>query len=459
MDVRRCLAAGRFDPAVQCSGKNTMNVAMIGAGYVGLVSGACFAEFGYNVVCVDNDPGIVARLNAGDVTFYEPGLEEILVRNRQQGRLSFSTDLEAGVRGADVVVLAVGTPSRHEGGEADMQYIDAAADQVAAAMKPGAVIVIKSTVVVGTNARIGARMQVLRPGVDFSVASNPEFLREGSAVADFMQPDRVVIGVGNERAGQVMRQLYQPLHARAVPLIVTSAENAELIKYAANAFLALKVTFINQVADLCEKTGGDVQEVARAIGIDKRIGASFLRAGPGFGGSCFPKDTLAFVATGKALGAPQQLIENVIAINETRKQMMAARIIAAAARARTRCVAVLGVAFKPDTDDIRKSPAIDMIAALLHAGFEVRAHDPEAMTAARAVFPDIGWCSSPYEAVAGAGVAVIMTEWDIYRRLDLKKLASLMEKNVLMDLRNIYKAEDLAGTGLDYHCVGRTLVH
>jgi len=435
-----------------------MNIAIIGTGYVGLVSGACFAGFGFSVTCVDSDLSVISRLNAAEVPFFEPGLGEMLARNRREGRLSFSTDLAASVCNADVVVFAVGTPSRHDGGEADMQYIEVAADQVAGAMKPGTVLVIKSTVVVGTNARIREHIRALRPGVEFFLVSNPEFLREGSAIEDFMYPDRVVIGVDDVRAREVMQQLYRSLYLRDIPLVITSPENAELIKYAANAFLAMKVTFINQVADLCEKTGGDVQEVARVIGMDRRIGPDFLRAGPGFGGSCFPKDTLAFAATGRSLGAPQQLIESVITINEARRQMMAERIIAAAVAGEIRTVAVLGVAFKPDTDDIRESPAVDVIAALLEAGLSVRAHDPKAAQAASAVFPDVVWCSSPYEAVTGAGVGVILTEWDAYSRLDLKKLVGLMKGNVLIDMRNIYRAEDLAGTGLDYRSVGRPFV-
>lgn len=435
-----------------------MNIAMIGTGYVGLVSGACFAEFGFSVTCIDHNPSIISRLNAGQVTLFEPGLDAMLIRNQHGGRLFFSTDLATGVSNADMIFLAVGTPSRRGDGEADLQYIEAAADQVAAAMKPGAVIVIKSTVVVGTNARIRERICAVRPGVPFSMVSNPEFLREGAAIEDFMHPDRIVVGVVDEHGKEMMRRLYRPLCLRETPLFMTSPENAELIKYAANAFLAIKVTFINQVADLCEKTGADVQEVAEAIGMDKRIGSKFLHAGPGFGGSCFPKDTRAFAAIGKRLDAPQQLIESVIAINEERKQLMATRIIAAAQEKGASTVAVLGIAFKPDTDDIRESPALDVIAALLEAGFDVRAHDPEAIEAARIIFPDVVWCQSPYEAVTGAGVAVILTEWNLYRGLDLKKFASLMDGNTLLDLRNIYKMEDLAGTGLDYCSVGRPLV-
>ncbi|MCK4203695.1 UDP-glucose/GDP-mannose dehydrogenase family protein [Brucella pituitosa] len=432
-----------------------MKLAMIGTGYVGLVSGVCFAEFGFHVTCVDKNPSIIERLTAGKVTIFEPGLDELMARNIRDGRLEFSTDLATSVADADVILIAVGTPSRRGDGEADLQYIEAAADEIAAAMKPGAVVVIKSTVVVGTNARIRDRIAVARPGVEFSMVSNPEFLREGSAIEDFMRPDRVVVGVDDERGKAAMQRLYRPLYLRETPMVVTSLENAEIIKYAANAFLAMKVTFINQVADLCEKTGGNVQEVARAIGMDNRIGSKFLHAGPGFGGSCFPKDTRAFAATGKKYDAPQSLIEEVITVNEARKQSMAERIVAAAHESGAKTVAVLGVAFKPNTDDIRESPSLDIIAAIQNAGISVRAHDPEAMDAAKMVLPDVIWCSSAYEAAKGAGVVALLTEWNAYRALDLKRIASVMEGNVLIDLRNVYKSEDIAGLDIDYRSVGR----
>ncbi len=434
-----------------------MKLAMIGTGYVGLVSGVCFAEFGFHVTCVDKNSSIIERLEAGKVTIFEPVLDELMGRNIRDGRLEFSTDLASSVADADVILIAVGTPSRRGDGEADLQYIEAAADEIAAAMKPGAVVVIKSTVVVGTNARIRDRIAQARPGVAFSMVSNPEFLREGSAIEDFMRPDRVVVGVDDERGKAAMQRLYRPLYLRETPMVVTSLENAEIIKYAANAFLAMKVTFINQVADLCEKTGGNVQEVARAIGMDNRIGSKFLHAGPGFGGSCFPKDTRAFAATGKKYDAPQSLIEEVISVNEARKQAMAERIVTAARESGANTVAVLGVAFKPNTDDIRESPSLDIIAAIQKAGLSVRAHDPEAMDAAKAVLPDVTWCSSAYEAAKGAGVVALLTEWNAYRALDLKRVANAMEGNVLIDLRNVYKADDVAGTGLDYRSVGRTL--
>ncbi|PWL17025.1 UDP-glucose 6-dehydrogenase [Falsochrobactrum shanghaiense] len=432
-----------------------MKLAMIGTGYVGLVSGVCFAEFGFHVTCVDNNPSIIERLRAGKVTIFEPGLDELMARNIRDGRLDFSTELATSVADADVIFIAVGTPSRRGDGEADLQYIEAAADEIAAAMKPGAVVVIKSTVVVGTNARIRDCIAAARPDVEFSMVSNPEFLREGSAIEDFMRPDRVVVGVEDERGKAAMQRLYRPLYLRETPMVVTSLENAEIIKYAANAFLAMKVTFINQVADLCEKTGGNVQEVARAIGMDNRIGSKFLHAGPGFGGSCFPKDTRAFAATGKKYDAPQSLIEEVIAVNEARKQSMARRIVSAARECGADSVAVLGVAFKPNTDDIRESPSLDIIAAIQKAGILVRAHDPEAMEGARAVLPDVIWCNSAYEAAEGAGVVALLTEWNAYRALNLKRIAEAMDGNVLIDLRNVYKPEDIAGTGLDYRSVGR----
>ncbi|TWH02350.1 UDP-glucose dehydrogenase [Ochrobactrum sp. J50] len=433
-----------------------MKLAMIGTGYVGLVSGVCFAEFGFHVTCVDKNPSIIEKLRASKVTIFEPGLDELVARNIRDGRLTFSTDLATSVADADVIFIAVGTPSRRGDGEADLQYIEAAADEIAAAMKPGAVVVIKSTVVVGTNARIRDRIAAARPGVEFSMVSNPEFLREGSAIEDFMRPDRVVVGVEDEPGKLAMHRLYRPLYLRETPMVVTSLENAEIIKYAANAFLAMKVTFINQVADLCEKTGGNVQGVARAIGMDNRIGSKFLHAGPGFGGSCFPKDTRAFAATGKHYGARQSLIEEVISVNEARKQSMAERIVAAARENGANSVAVLGVAFKPNTDDIRESPSLDIIAAIQKAGISVRAHDPEAMEGAKALLPDVIWCNSAYEAATGAGVVALLTEWNAYRALDLKRIAEAMDGNVLIDLRNIYKPEDIAGTGLDYRSVGRS---
>jgi UDPglucose 6-dehydrogenase len=435
-----------------------MKIAMIGTGYVGLVSGVCFAEFGFQVTCVDKNPAIIERLQAGEVTIYEPGLDELLVRNARDGRLVFTTDLAATVADADVIFIAVGTPSRRGDGEADLQYIYAAAGEIAAAMKPGAVIVIKSTVVVGTNADVRALIASARPDVPFSMVSNPEFLREGSAVEDFLRPDRVVVGVHDEAGAIAMKRVYRPLYLRETPMIITTLENAEIIKYAANAFLAMKVTFINEVADLCEKAGGNVQDVARAIGMDNRIGSKFLHAGPGFGGSCFPKDTRAYAATGRKKDAPQTLIEQVVTINEKRKRSMAERVIDAAQKSGAKTIAVLGIAFKPNTDDIRESPALDIIPLLQKAGLTVRAHDPEARTAAEPVLPGVVWCKSAYEAVDGVGITLLLTEWNVYRALDLKRVAGLMSGNILFDLRNVYSGQDIEGTGLDYRSVGRPLV-
>ncbi len=432
-----------------------MNIAMIGTGYVGLVSGVCFAEFGFEVTCVDTKPAIIERLQRGEATIYEPGLEDLLERNITAGTLRFTTDLAEAVAAADVVFIAVGTPSRRGDDQADLQYIMAAADQVAEAMRPGTVVVIKSTVVVGTGTKVRDRIRAARPNVPFSMVSNPEFLREGSAIEDFMRPDRVVVGVEDEHGSEAMHRVYRPLYLRETPLIVTTRENAELIKYATNAFLAMKVTFINQVADLCEKTGGNVQDVAHAIGMDNRIGSKFLHAGPGFGGSCFPKDTRAFAATGRDHGVPQKLIESVVEINEKRKRSMAERLIGFAREAGGNTVAVLGISFKPNTDDIRESPALDIVSALRGEGIEVRIHDPAAMETGKAVLHDVTWCASPYEAVEGAHVVALLTEWNVYRALDLKRVAKEMSGKVLVDLRNIYQPQDLAGSGLEYHSVGR----
>ncbi len=435
-----------------------MKIAVIGTGYVGLVSGVCFAEFGFDVTCVDKNSELLARLSRGESTIYEPGLEQLLQSNLREGRLSFDGDLAAAVQDADVIFVAVGTPSRRGDGEADLVFIMAAADEIASAMKEGAVVVIKSTVTVGTCANVRDRMRAARPGVAFCVASNPEFLREGSAVEDFMHPDRIVVGFEDERARQMIQKVYRPLFLRETPMVFTSLENAEMIKYAANAFLAMKITFINQVADLCEKVGGDVQDVARAIGMDNRIGSKFLHPGPGFGGSCFPKDSRAFAAIGQRHGARQQLTEEVIKINEARKQDLAARIIACAGEHGGKTVAILGVAFKPNTDDVREAPALDIIAALQSAGLAVRAHDPVAMAPAALLLPGVVWCESAYSAVEGADVAVILTEWNAYRALDLSRIARSMRGNHFFDMRNIYKCSEFSGSGLNYHSIGRPTV-
>lgn len=432
-----------------------MQVTIIGTGYVGLVSGICFSEFGFQVTCVDLDNSKIEALNAGILPIYEPGLDRLMEENRQ--RLRFTTDFDAAVAQADVVFIAVGTPSRRGDGEADLQYVHGAARQIARAMKPDTVIVLKSTVVVGTNAEVRRIIEAERPGVAFSLASNPEFLREGSAIEDFMRPDRVVVGVTDDHARDVLQQLYRPLYLRDAPIVVTSPENAELIKYAANAFLAMKITFINEVADLCEQTGGNVQEVAKAIGLDNRIGGKFLHAGPGFGGSCFPKDTRAFAATGRKYGAAQSLIETVVTVNENRKTAMAAKILAELGDTpRGKSVGILGLAFKPNTDDMREAPSLAVIPVLEEAGVAVKAHDPQAMDEARLHLPNTTLCDSAEQAIKDVDAVVILTEWNAYRALDMATVKRLMRGSVVIDLRNIYPAEAARDAGLSYVSIGRS---
>lgn len=432
-----------------------MKLTMIGAGYVGLVSGACFSEYGFDVTCVDVDADRIARLRAGEVPIYEAGIDELMARNMEAGRLSFSDDFGGAVAGADVVLLAVGTPSRRGDGEADLTYVYAASRQIAAHLKSGAVVVTKSTVVPGTNRQVRRIIAEERPGLDFSVASNPEFLREGAAVDDFMHPNRVVIGVHDQRGEEVMRALYRPLSLREAPLVITTLENAELIKYAANSFLAMKVTFINEVADLCEQIGGDVQVVAQAIGLDNRIGSKFLHPGPGFGGSCFPKDTRAFVATGNRFGARQRLIETAVEVNEQRIEAMVRKIVQALEAPKDKTVAVLGLAFKPNTDDIREAPSLAIVPALQAAGARVRAHDPAAMERARDELAGVEWADNPYAAADGAEAVVILTEWNAYRALDLERLKAAMAGRLIVDLRNIYKPQEMEAAGFTYVSVGR----
>ena len=432
-----------------------MKIAVIGTGYVGLVSGVCLAEFGFDVTCVDTNPQIIERLSRGEVTIFETGLESLLQSNLLAGRLSFTGDLSCAAATADVIFIAVGTPSDDTGGEADLGALMAAADAIAPVMKSGAVVVVKSTVTVGTCAIVRERIRAARPDADFSIVSNPEFLREGSAIADFMHPDRVVVGYDDDRAKAVMQAVYQSLSSKDVPILFTKLENAELIKYAANAFLAMKVTFINQVADLCEKIDGNVQDVAKAIGLDARIGGKFLNAGPGIGGSCFPKDMRAFAALGRRHGTPQRLIESVVDVNEARKLEMARRIIAHMQETGGKVVAVLGVAYKANTDDMREAPALDIIPPLLAAGLTVRAHDPAAMPSAKLVMPDIDWCPSSDEAIQGADLVVILTDWDAYRHLDPAQLAKQMRGTVIFDTRNLYRGDEFKSAGLTYHSVGR----
>lgn len=437
-----------------------MRVAMIGTGYVGLVSGVCFADFGHDVICVDKDAGKIAVLEGGGVPIYEPGLETLVQQNIKAGRLSFSGALRAPVEGADAVFIAVGTPSRRGDGFADLSYVYAAAREIAAAIKGYTVIVTKSTVPVGTGDEVEKIIAQERPdlkiGTDFDVVSNPEFLREGAAISDFKRPDRVVVGTDSEKARAVMRNLYRPLYLNETPMVETSRRTSELIKYAGNAFLATKITFINEMAELCEKVGANVQEVSRGIGLDGRIGRKFLHAGPGYGGSCFPKDTLALVRTAQEAGAPLQIVEAVVAANDARKAKMAEKVIAACGGDVSGCrIAVLGLAFKPNTDDMRESPAISVIEILTKAGASICAFDPEAMQEAKKNLPPIEYAGDPYSCADGADALVIVTEWDQFRALDLPRLAQIMTAPILVDLRNIYRPDVVREIGFEYHSVGR----
>jgi UDPglucose 6-dehydrogenase len=432
-----------------------MRVAMIGTGYVGLVSGACFSEFGVDVVCVDKIVDKIERLKRGEMPIFEPGLEALVSSNVEAGRLSFTTDLKEGVKGADAVFIAVGTPSRRGDGHADLSYVWEAAREIAEAMDGYTVIVDKSTVPVGTGDKVEAIIREARPDAEFDVVSNPEFLREGSAIEDFMRPDRVCIGVESDRAREVMRQLYRPLFLIETPIQFTQRQTAELIKYAANTFLATKITFINEIADLCEKVGADVQDVAKGIGLDGRIGRKFLHAGPGYGGSCFPKDTLALVHTAQDVGSPLRIVETVVDINAKRKKQMAERIIAAAGGSvEGKTVAVLGLTFKPNTDDMRDSPSLDIVPALQAAGATVRGYDPEGMEEAKEQLSMV-WCDDAYATMEGADVLAILTEWNEFRALDLKRVKSLLKKPVMVDLRNIYVPEEMAAAGFVYTSIGR----
>ena len=433
-----------------------MKIAMIGTGYVGLVSGACFAEFGPNVVCVDLDASKVERLRRGEIPIFEPGLDDLVAKGLKSGRLSFTTDLAAAVADADAVFIAVGTPSRRGDGHADLRYVEAAVADVARAMTAYTVVVTKSTVPVGTGRRVAEIIKATNPAADFDVASNPEFLREGSAIGDFMRPDRVVIGAETERAREVMQALYRPLYLMETPVVMTTLETAELTKYAANAFLATKITFINEIADLCEKVGANVQDVARGMGLDGRIGKKFLHAGPGYGGSCFPKDTIALVRTAQEYGSPARLVETVVQVNDTRKGAMASRVMqACGGSVRGKVVAVLGVAFKPNTDDMREAPSLAIVPALQDAGATIRAYDPAAMHEAQPLLPDVQWCSDAYDAAKGADVLVLITEWNEFRALDFEQLGALMRTQVLVDLRNVYRPDDVRAAGFHYSSIGR----
>jgi UDPglucose 6-dehydrogenase len=433
-----------------------MRIAMIGTGYVGLVSGACFSEFGVDVVCVDKDQGKIQRLKDGKIPIFEPGLEALVESNAKAGRLTFTTDLPRAVAGADAVFIAVGTPSRRGDGHADLSYVYGAAEEIGQALTGYAVVVTKSTVPVGTGREVERIIRKVRPDADFDVASNPEFLREGSAIGDFMRPDRVVIGTHAQRARDVMRQLYRPLYIIETPIIFTQLETAELIKYAANSFLATKITFINEIADLCEKVGADVHDVARGIGLDGRIGRKFLHAGPGYGGSCFPKDTLALVRTAQSAGAPARIVETVVAVNDERKRRMAQKVVEACGDSvQGKTIAVLGLTFKPNTDDMRDSPSLSILPALVGAGAQVRAYDPEGMGEAKKLMPHISYCGDAYEAMEGADAALILTEWNQFRSLDLDRVKRLLRSPTIVDLRNVYDPLQMQEAGFAYSCIGR----
>jgi len=433
-----------------------MRIAMIGSGYVGLVSGACFSEFGVSVSCVDQDAAKIASLQRGAMPIYEPGLAGLVAANRAAGRLSFTTDLAAAVKGADAVFIAVGTPSRRGDGHADLSYVFAAAEAIGRALRGPAVVVTKSTVPVGTGYRVAEILREMRPAGGVEMAANPEFLREGSAIADFMRPDRVVIGAEGERARAVLRQLYRPLYLIETPMLFTDIATAELIKYAANAFLAAKVTFINEIADLCEAVGADVQDVARGIGLDGRIGRKFLHVGPGFGGSCFPKDCRALVRIAGEAGAGLAIVETVLRVNEARKRRMADKIAAACGGSIAgKSLAVLGLTFKPNTDDMRDAPSLEILPRLVAAGARIRAFDPEGMAEAKKLMPELVYCRDAYQAMDGADALVLLTEWNEFRGLDLGRVKDLLASPLVIDLRNIYQPQEMAAAGLCYHSLGR----
>jgi UDPglucose 6-dehydrogenase len=433
-----------------------MHVAMIGTGYVGLVSGACFADFGHVVTCVDKDAGKIERLKEGGIPIYEPGLDTLVAQNVRAGRLFFDTDAAEAVRRADAVFIAVGTPSRRGDGHADLSYVHAAAEEIAQVMDGFTVVVTKSTVPVGTGDEIEAIIRQKRPDAEFAVVSNPEFLREGAAIEDFKRPDRVVVGTDNERAREVMRELYRPLYLNETPIVFTSRRTSELTKYAANAFLAMKITFINEIADLCEAVGADVQHVARGIGLDNRIGGKFLHAGPGYGGSCFPKDTVALVRTATDYGAPVRLIETTVKVNDARKKAMASKVSGAlGGELKGKTIGILGLTFKPNTDDMRDAPSLDIVPALQAMGARVQAFDPAGSAEARQLLRDIELKEDPYSVAAGADALVLITEWDQFRALDLDRIKLLMNQPVMVDLRNVYRADDMRARGFRYTSVGR----
>lgn len=433
-----------------------MKITMIGSGYVGLVSGACLADFGHDVICVDKDERKIDALRNGRIPIFEPGLDHLVSNNVAAERLSFTTDIGAAVAGADAVFIAVGTPSRRGDGHADLSYVHAAAKEIAGALTGFTVIVDKSTVPVGTGDEVERIIREANPQADFAVVSNPEFLREGAAIDDFKRPDRIVIGGDDPRALEVMRRVYRPLYLNKSPIVEMSRRGAELTKYAANAFLAVKITFINEIADLCERVGADVQEVARGIGLDNRIGSKFLHAGPGYGGSCFPKDTLALLKTSHDYDAPQRIVEAVVSINDQRKRAMGRKVIQAmGGDVRGKTVAILGLTFKPNTDDMRDSPAIAVIQTLQDAGASIRAYDPEGTEQAKLVLSDVTYCTNAYEPMEGADALVIVTEWDAFRALDLDRASKLLSQPIMVDLRNIYPRQIVEDAGFTYIAVGR----
>ncbi|MDG2520501.1 UDP-glucose/GDP-mannose dehydrogenase family protein [Caulobacter segnis] len=433
-----------------------MRVAMIGTGYVGLVSGACFADFGHVVTCIDKDPSKIRRLEAGEIPIFEPGLDELVARNVREGRLSFTLEGAQAIKEADAVFIAVGTPTRRGDGHADLSYVYAAAEEIAGLIDGFTVVVTKSTVPVGTGDEVEAIIKKVRPAAEFAVVSNPEFLREGAAIEDFKRPDRVVVGTDDERAQAVMRELYRPLYLNETPIVFTGRRTSELIKYAGNAFLAMKITFINEMADLCEKVGADVQQVARGIGLDGRIGKKFLNAGPGYGGSCFPKDTIALVKTAQDFGAPTKLIEATVAVNDARKKAMSAKVAAAlGGDVSGKTIGVLGLTFKPNTDDMRDAPSLDIIPALQAMGAKVQAFDPEGHEA-KHMLKDVDFKDGPFDVAEGADVLVMITEWDQFRALDLDRIKLLMNAPVVVDLRNIYRPADMRARGFNYVSIGRS---
>jgi UDPglucose 6-dehydrogenase len=433
-----------------------MRLAMIGTGYVGLVSGVCFSDFGHDVVCVDKDAGKIAKLEAGEVPIFEPGLDDLMARNVASDRLSFTMDLKAAVAEADAVFIAVGTPTRRGDGHADLTYVYAAAEEIAASLDGYTVVVTKSTVPVGTNRKVEEIIRKARPDAEFDVASNPEFLREGAAIEDFMRPDRVVVGVETDRAADVMAGIYRPLSLREAPIVTTDLESAEMIKYAANAFLATKITFINEIAALCEKVGADVKQVSKGMGLDNRIGGKFLHAGPGYGGSCFPKDTKALARIGQEHAAPMQIVETVITVNEERKRAMTDKIMDLLdGSVNKKRIAVLGVTFKPETDDMRDAPSLTIVPALVGNGADVRVTDPEGLKEGEALLPGVTWCDDAYTAAEDADAVVILTEWNAFSALDLERLGAAMRNKAMADLRNIYDRTSLEALGFRYIGVGR----